>query len=126
MSCSACPRRPRWSRKLCSRSRARGLNGAASSRVLTCVVTHVLRVLRVLTRVLISVPTMESPMNQSTMIDAGPKGLVLPYNGVMPKLGKNVFLAPGTYVMGDVELGDNVNIWFGTVIRGDDHRIRIG
>jgi gamma-carbonic anhydrase len=65
-------------------------------------------------------------MSQSTVLDAGPKGLVLPYNGIRPKLGRNVFLAPGTYVMGDVELGDDVNIWFGTVIRGDDNRIRIG
>jgi gamma-carbonic anhydrase len=68
----------------------------------------------------------ELSMSQSTVLDAGPKGLVLPYNGIRPKLGRNVFLAPGTYVMGDVELGDDVNIWFGTVIRGDDNRIRIG
>jgi carbonic anhydrase/acetyltransferase-like protein (isoleucine patch superfamily) len=68
-------------------------------------------------------------MNESTVstgVNAGPKGLVLPYNGTLPTLGKNVFLAPGTFVMGDAVLGDNVNIWFGTVIRGDDNYIRIG
>lgn len=64
-------------------------------------------------------------MNVST-VSAGPKGLVLPYNGIVPTLGKNVFVAPGAFVMGDAVLGDNVSLWFGTVVRGDDNKIRIG
>ncbi|MEI6598029.1 MAG: hypothetical protein WCL22_03205 [bacterium] len=28
--------------------------------------------------------------------------------------------------MGDAVLGDNVSLWFGTVVRGDDNKIRIG
>lgn len=43
-----------------------------------------------------------------------------------PKLGKEVFIAPGAHVIGDVHLGDKVSIWFNTVIRGDVHYIRIG
>ena len=53
-------------------------------------------------------------------------GLILPYRNVTPKLGKNVFVAPSASVIGDVVLGDWVNIWFGTVLRGDMHEIHIG
>ncbi len=53
-------------------------------------------------------------------------GLILPYRNIMPKLGKQVFIAPNSSVIGDVVLGDQVNIWFGTVLRGDMHEIRIG
>jgi carbonic anhydrase/acetyltransferase-like protein (isoleucine patch superfamily) len=52
--------------------------------------------------------------------------MIFEYKGVKPKLGSNVFLAPGAVVLGDVEIGDNSNVWFYTVIRGDVHSIRIG
>jgi carbonic anhydrase/acetyltransferase-like protein (isoleucine patch superfamily) len=42
------------------------------------------------------------------------------------KKGKNVFIAPGAYVLGDVVLGDDVSVWFNAVIRGDFDRIEIG
>ncbi|RMH68576.1 MAG: gamma carbonic anhydrase family protein [Gemmatimonadetes bacterium] len=48
------------------------------------------------------------------------------YHGIAPKIGKNVYLAPGSHVLGDVVLGDEVSIWFNTVVRGDVHYIRIG
>ena len=48
------------------------------------------------------------------------------YRGVGPRLGKNVFLAPTAIVCGDVELGDDVSIWFHAVARGDVNSIRIG
>jgi carbonic anhydrase/acetyltransferase-like protein (isoleucine patch superfamily) len=51
---------------------------------------------------------------------------VYPYQDRWPKLGERVFLAPGAMVVGDVELGDDVSIWFGAVVRGDVNRIRIG
>ncbi len=53
-------------------------------------------------------------------------GLILPYRNIMPKLGKGVFVAASASVIGDVVLGERVNIWFGTVVRGDMHEIRIG
>jgi gamma-carbonic anhydrase len=49
-----------------------------------------------------------------------------PYQGVLPRLGARVFIAPGAYVVGDVELGDDVSFWFHTVARGDVNSIRIG
>jgi carbonic anhydrase/acetyltransferase-like protein (isoleucine patch superfamily) len=53
-------------------------------------------------------------------------GLVLPYNGKWPKIGRDVFVAPNATVIGDVEIGDASSLWFNTLVRGDDHWIRIG
>lgn len=51
---------------------------------------------------------------------------ILPYKGVFPQLGRDVFIAPGAWVIGDVEIGDGTSIWFNTVVRGDVNFIRIG
>lgn len=39
---------------------------------------------------------------------------------------KTTYIAPNTTVLGDVTLGENVNIWYGAVIRGDNGAIVIG
>ncbi|MEW6114455.1 MAG: gamma carbonic anhydrase family protein, partial [Thermodesulfobacteriota bacterium] len=52
--------------------------------------------------------------------------MIYEYKGIRPKLGKNVFLAPGVIVLGDVEIADNASLWFYTVARGDVNSIRIG
>jgi carbonic anhydrase/acetyltransferase-like protein (isoleucine patch superfamily) len=49
-----------------------------------------------------------------------------PYCGVLPKLGARVYVDPAATVIGDVELGDDVSIWPGAVLRGDVERIRVG
>ena len=41
-------------------------------------------------------------------------------------LEKIVFLADNAVIIGDVEMGDDCSIWFGAVLRGDVHSIRIG
>jgi len=51
---------------------------------------------------------------------------ILPYNGILPKMSDGVFLAPGAWVIGDVTIGTRSSIWFNTVVRGDEHYIRIG
>lgn len=51
---------------------------------------------------------------------------ILPYKGIFPKVGRDVFLAPGAWVIGDVEIGERTSIWFNTVVRGDVNFIRIG
>jgi len=51
---------------------------------------------------------------------------VLPYKDICPRLGEEVFIAPGAWVIGDVVIGDRSSIWFNTVVRGDVHYIRIG
>lgn len=48
------------------------------------------------------------------------------YRGIRPRLGRNVYIHPAATVIGDVELGDDVSVWPGVVIRGDVNSIRIG
>lgn len=52
--------------------------------------------------------------------------LLLPYRGRVPRIHRDAWLAPGVVVIGDVEIGAGSSLWFGTVVRGDVHAIRIG
>ena len=52
--------------------------------------------------------------------------LILPYKGILPTIGDGVYVAPNATIVGDVTIGDDSSIWFGTVVRGDVHSIRIG
>ena len=40
--------------------------------------------------------------------------------------GNDVFIAPNATVLGNVVLGNEVSIWFGAVLRGDNDLIQIG
>lgn len=51
---------------------------------------------------------------------------LVPFRGRWPRAAEGVFLAPGAYVTGDVELGPHVSFWFQTAARGDVNTIRIG
>ncbi|MDC1105891.1 gamma carbonic anhydrase family protein [Prolixibacteraceae bacterium] len=46
--------------------------------------------------------------------------------GKTPKIGKTCFLAETATIIGDVEMGDGCSIWYGAVLRGDVHSIRLG
>jgi carbonic anhydrase/acetyltransferase-like protein (isoleucine patch superfamily) len=46
--------------------------------------------------------------------------------GMTPQLGNLAFLAENAVIIGDVEIGDESSVWYGVVIRGDVHQIRIG
>ena len=52
--------------------------------------------------------------------------MLLKYRKITPKIEKNVFIVPGSYIIGDVKIGSKSNIWFNVVIRGDVEKIRIG
>jgi carbonic anhydrase/acetyltransferase-like protein (isoleucine patch superfamily) len=54
------------------------------------------------------------------------KPLILPYEGATPVVHPEAWIAPGAVVIGDVEIGPGSSVWFGSVVRGDIHRIRIG
>lgn len=51
---------------------------------------------------------------------------VFNYGDLWPVIPGSVFLAPGSRVIGDVVLGERVNVWYNAVIRGDIHWVRIG
>lgn len=52
--------------------------------------------------------------------------ILMPYGGKQPRLGAGCFVAPNATLIGDVDLGADSSIWFGAVLRGDIHFIRIG
>jgi len=43
-----------------------------------------------------------------------------------PVIPSSCFIAPSADLIGDIDLKENVNIWFGTVVRGDVANISIG
>jgi carbonic anhydrase/acetyltransferase-like protein (isoleucine patch superfamily) len=47
-------------------------------------------------------------------------------DGIAPRLGANAWVADCAQVMGNVSLGADTSVWFGTVIRGDTESITIG
>lgn len=48
------------------------------------------------------------------------------YRGILPKISDNALIAPNAIITGDTEIGDDVGIWYGVVIRGDVAPITIG
>ena len=48
------------------------------------------------------------------------------FKGTLPTLGNKTWVAPSADVVGDVTCGDDCSIWFGCVVRGDVHYIKIG
>jgi carbonic anhydrase/acetyltransferase-like protein (isoleucine patch superfamily) len=52
--------------------------------------------------------------------------MIIEYRGKRPKIAASAFIAPTAVLIGDVEVGEESSIWFGTVLRGDNGPIRIG
>ncbi len=52
--------------------------------------------------------------------------LIRSFASTSPRFGARVFVAAGAVVVGDVTLGDDANVWYGAVIRGDLNPITIG
>ncbi len=48
------------------------------------------------------------------------------YDGKSPRIDPSAFLAEGSVVVGDVEIGARSSLWFGAIVRGDVHHVRIG
>jgi gamma-carbonic anhydrase len=48
------------------------------------------------------------------------------FKGITPKIDESVFVADDAVVIGNVEIGEESSVWFGSVIRGDVNYIRIG
>lgn len=54
------------------------------------------------------------------------EALILPFAGVFPRIASGVYLAPGSVIIGDVEIGEESSVWFNAVLRGDVAPIRVG
>ena len=55
-----------------------------------------------------------------------PDTTILPLNGKSPVIHPSAFIAPGCRIIGDVEIGPDVSIWYNCVIRADVNFIHIG
>jgi carbonic anhydrase/acetyltransferase-like protein (isoleucine patch superfamily) len=52
--------------------------------------------------------------------------LIKPYKDITPTIHDSVYISENTSVIGDVHIGEGSSVWFGSVIRGDVNKIRIG
>ncbi|WP_462413526.1 gamma carbonic anhydrase family protein [Neobacillus sp. Marseille-QA0830] len=50
----------------------------------------------------------------------------IPYKGKSPSIHETVFVAPGAYLIGDVQIGKESTVWFNAVLRADDGPIMVG
>ncbi len=48
-----------------------------------------------------------------------PRAIFDRYLAGVPRVGRDVLVAPGATLAGDVRLGDDTSVWYGAVIRGD-------
>lgn len=51
---------------------------------------------------------------------------LISYKGITPLIKENSFIAPGSYIIGDVSIGSETGIWFNCVVRGDVDKVSIG
>ena len=52
--------------------------------------------------------------------------MIREFQSYHPKIHETAFVAENAIVIGDVEIGEQSSIWFGSVLRGDVNYIRIG
>src|ERR1051326_6303683 len=52
--------------------------------------------------------------------------MIRPFRGVHPQIHETAFIADSAQVIGDIHIGEQASVWFGTVVRGDMFYIRIG
>jgi carbonic anhydrase/acetyltransferase-like protein (isoleucine patch superfamily) len=50
----------------------------------------------------------------------------IPFKDKSPQVAESAFIAPTAWVTGDVILGEETSLFFGTVIRGDINQVRVG
>lgn len=52
--------------------------------------------------------------------------MIRPFKDSFPNVHSSAFVADDAIVIGDVEIGEDASIWFGSIVRGDVNHIRIG
>ncbi len=65
-------------------------------------------------------------MHERLRPHASPAGPLFAFEGKVPKIASDAFIAPTAAVIGDVVIGERSSVWFHSVVRGDTHFIRIG
>lgn len=52
--------------------------------------------------------------------------MISKYRDFTPRIDRTCYIAPGSAVIGDVEIGENSSVWHNAVVRGDIEKIVIG
>ena len=52
--------------------------------------------------------------------------VIMEYYGKTPKISDNCYVSPMSTIIGDVVINDNVVIWPGSIIRGENSQINVG
>lgn len=52
--------------------------------------------------------------------------LIISFKEISPKIDPTAFVAHDANIIGDVEIGEDASVWFGSILRGDVNYIRIG
>jgi len=52
--------------------------------------------------------------------------MITKFKEIQPKVHASAFIADTALVIGDVEIGEDSSVWFGSVVRGDVNYIHIG
>ncbi len=52
--------------------------------------------------------------------------LLKEFEGIKPKISDKAYIAENVVITGDTIIDDDVNLWFGVVIRGDMSYVRVG
>ena len=52
--------------------------------------------------------------------------MIKPFGNQTPRIHQSAFITDDAIVIGDVEIGEDASVWFGSIVRGDVNHIRIG
>ncbi len=52
--------------------------------------------------------------------------MIREFQNLRPKIHESVFVADNATVIGDVEIGEDSSVWYGSILRGDVNYIRVG
>jgi carbonic anhydrase/acetyltransferase-like protein (isoleucine patch superfamily) len=52
--------------------------------------------------------------------------MIMAFQKMKPLIHQTAFVAEDAIIIGDVEIGEDASIWFGSIVRGDVNFIRIG
>lgn len=52
--------------------------------------------------------------------------MILKFRNHIPKIAQTAYIADGVFIIGEVEIGEFSSVWFGSVLRGDGGKIKIG
>ena len=52
--------------------------------------------------------------------------MIKAFQNLQPKIHESAFIAEDAVLIGDVEIGENSSVWYGSILRGDVNYIRIG